>query len=296
MISYGTSLSRYWVAVLAATLQLCVASIAGAVPVGADAELDRLEPMPSRLDGVRLEERLGGHLPLETPFTDSDGQAVTLGRYFDSRRPVVLTFNYSDCPMLCGLQIKRFVDSLRQMDRTIGEDFQILTISLDPAETPEQAAKTKARHLADYGRASGAQGWHFVVGAEQATRAVAAAAGISYEFNEARQEWLHPAAVTLLTPEGKIARYLYGIEYHPETMSLAVVEASEGKIGTTIDRLILYCFHYDESEGRYAPAAMNIMRVGAGLVALALGAFLTLYWVAESRRRRKATLAHSSVS
>src|SRR5690606_33796480 len=129
--------------------------------------------------------------------------------------------------------------------------------------------------------------WHFLVGPEPATRAVANAVGIDYAYNEARKEGIHPAAVVLITPDGRISRYLSGIEYHPETLNLAIVEASEGKIGTIVDRLVLYCFHYDDTEGRNAPVAMNFMRVGAGLAALLLGAFLSAYWLSEYRRRKR---------
>lgn len=248
-------------------------------------EGDRLEALPSRLKGVDVTERLGETLPLATELRDSEGRTVRLGDFFDGQRPVILTFNYSDCPMLCSLQLSRFVQALAQMKRTAGSDFQIVTVSIDPAETVERARETKARYLRDYGRPEAASGWNFLLGSEQAVRGVADAVGFSYSYNEERKEWLHAAALMVLTPDGRVARYIYGVDYHPETLNLSVVEGSEGKIGSTMDRLVLYCFHYDESEGRYAPVAMNIMRVGAGLVAVLLGAFLSVYWVAESRKR-----------
>lgn len=249
-------------------------------------EGDRLEALPSRLKGVDITERLGASLPLDAELRSSDGDTVRLGQFFDARRPVILTFNYSNCPMLCSLQLSRFVQSLAQMKRTAGTDFQIVTISIDPAETVERARETKARYLRDYGRPEAASGWHFLLGSESQVRSIADAVGFGYNYNEERQEWLHAAALMVLTPDGRLARYIYGVDYHPETLNLSLVEGSEGKIGSTMDRLVLYCFHYDESEGRYAPVAMNIMRVGAGLVAVLLGAFLSVYWVAESRKRK----------
>lgn len=249
-------------------------------------EGDRLEALPSRLKGVDITERLGASLPLDVELRSSEGEAVRLGQFFDARRPVILTFNYSNCPMLCSLQLSRFVQSLAQMKRTAGTDFQIVTISIDPAETVERARETKARYLRDYGRPDAASGWHFLLGSESQVKSVADAVGFGYNYNEERQEWLHAAALMVLTPDGRLARYIYGVDYHPETLNLSLVEGSEGKIGSTMDRLVLYCFHYDESEGRYAPVAMNIMRVGAGLVAVLLGAFLSVYWVAESRKRK----------
>lgn len=260
-----------------------------AAPVSSDEAKDRIEPLPKRLNEVNIVERLGEGLPLETAFTDSEGRQVRLGDYFDGVRPVILTFNYSDCPMLCSLQLTRFVQALHQLKRTAGEDFQIVTISIDPKESQDNAQATKARFIRDYGRPEAAKGWHFLRGPEGHSRKVADAAGFGYTFNEARQEWLHTAALILVNPDGRVGRYLYGIEYHPETLNLSIVEASDGKITSTVDRLLLYCFHYDETEGRYAPVAMNIMRLGAGLVAVVLAIFLSTYWLAESRKRRAQT-------
>lgn len=259
----------------------------GTAAFGKTAELDpdRLEPLPARLKGVDVTEHLGATLPMDATLQDSDGRTVRLGDLFDGKRPVVLTFNYSNCPMLCSLQLSRFVQSLSQVKRTAGSDFQIATISIDPAETVSRASETKARYLRDYGRPEAAPGWHFLLGSERTVRAVADAVGFSYAYNDERKEWLHAAALMVITPDGRVARYIYGVDYHPETLNLSIVEGSEGKIGSTMDRLVLYCFHYDESEGRYAPLAMNIMRVGAGLVAVLLGAFLSVYWLAESRKR-----------
>ncbi len=287
-MSFHSSSTRRWVAASFGAFVLCVAGLSYAVPVDSSEELERVEPKPKRLNDVDLEESLGGTVPLDAPFVESTGRRVTLADYMDGEHPIVLTFNYANCPMLCNLQLARFTDSLRQLDRTIGQDFKVVTVSIDPAETTEQARQSKARYLSSYGRDAGEAEWHFVTGPEASTRALASAVGFSYDYNEERQEWLHPAVVTVLTPDGRISRYLYGVQYHPETLNLAIVEASAGKIGSVVDRLILYCFHYDETEGRYAPVAMNIMRVGAGLVAVVLGTFLALYWLAEARRRRKA--------
>lgn len=281
----STNVRRLFASAFAA-LVVATVGLGHAVPLDPESVPDRLADKPNRIDGLEIREQLGKGVPLDTPFTDSTGARVTLRDYFDGKHPVVLTLNYADCPMLCGLQLPRFVGALRQLSRTVGEDFKVLTLSIDPAETPAVAETSRQRYLRDYGRPN-ASDWHFLTGPEPATRAVANAVGIDYAYNEARKEWIHPAAVVLLMPDGRISRYLYGIEYHPETLNLAIVEASEGKIGSIVDRLVLYCFHYDETEGRYAPVAMNIMRVGAGLTALVLGAFLAVYWLAEYRRRKR---------
>lgn len=280
-------LKRAWALIcLVAVVTLGESGIAAPLPESA--EKDRMEALPGRLAGVEVKEQLGANLRLDAELTDSSGKAVRLAQYFNGERPVVLTFNYSNCPMLCSLQLTRFVQALTQLKRTAGTDFDIVTISIDPAETPQRAAETKARYLRDYGRPEAASGWHFLLGAEQIVRHIADSVGFSYTYNEERKEWLHAAVLMVLTPDGRVARYIYGVDYHPETLNLSLVESSEGKIGSTMDRLVLYCFHYDETEGRYAPVAMNIMRVGAGLVAVALGAFLTAYWVAEARKKRQA--------
>jgi protein SCO1/2 len=284
---------RRLAAVAFALLAFGAVALAHAVPLDPDSVPDRLADKPKRLEGLEIREQLGGDVPLDTPFVDSSGAAVTLHDFFDGKHPVILTLNYAECPMLCGLQLPRLVEGLKQLSRTVGDDFKVLTISIDPLETPEKAEKNRQRYLRDYGRPE-AKDWHFLTGPEAQTRRVANAVGIDYAFNEERKEWIHPASVVLLTPDGKISRYLYGIEYNPETLNLAIVEASEGKIGSIVDRLVLYCFHYDESEGRYAPVAMNIMRVGAGLAAVVLGTFLSAYWLSEYRRRKRKQLALSS--
>ncbi|HEX2734674.1 MAG TPA: SCO family protein [Polyangiaceae bacterium] len=267
-----------------------------AIPGAAAVEPDRVDAKPERLAGVDLKEQLGANVALEGQLIDSDGRQVRVADLFDGRHPVVLTLNYSNCPMLCGLQLPRFVEGLKQMTRSVGDEFSVLTISIDPSETPALASKTKSRYLADYGRPQATSHWHFLTGTQTAVTAIAQSVGISYGYNEARKEWLHPAAIVVLTPDGRVSRYLYGIQFDPETLNLALVEASEGKIGTVVDRLILYCFHYDESEGRYAPVAMNIMRVAAGLVAVVLAAFLATSWLVEARRRRVASPAQSPAS
>jgi protein SCO1/2 len=211
---------------------------------------------------------------------------------------VIFTLNYSNCPMLCSLQLNSLATALGTLDRTLGDDFEVVTVSLDPAETSERARETEARyrdevasvHAEKNGAAAGSpgpnpSGWHFLTGSKANIDALAETLGIGYGYNEARKEYVHPAVLVLTTPSGRISRYLYGIEYAQKTLSLSLVEAAEGKIGTSVDRLILYCFHYDDSEGKYAPVAMNIMRVGGSLTALALGSFLGAYWFRQARRR-----------
>lgn len=254
----------------------------------------RIDAKPKRLKGIDIVEHLDEMLPVGESFLNTYGQRVVLSDIVNGRVPVIFTLNYSDCPMLCSLQLSGLVTVLKNLNLKLGEDFEVVTVSLDPKETSERAAETRGRYLGDLGVAPSATvGWHFLTGGQSSIDAIAEGMGISYAYNEARKEYVHPAALVVATPDGRVARYLYGIEYHPRTLSLSLVEAAAGKIGSSIDRFILYCFHYDETEGRYAPVAMNVMRAGGGLTVLALGGFLGAYWLRQWRRRssRRGTTA-----
>jgi len=265
-----------------------------AAPRGARADLvpqseqvERTEPLPRRLLGIDVKEHLSAPVPMNLAFEDENGKSVTLKDYFDGSVPVILTMNYSNCPMLCSLQLNALVDGLKKVDWTIGKEYRIVTVSFDPTETAELAHRTKARYLAQYGRPGSEGGWHFLHGTENNVQAMAKALGISYHYNEARKEYVHPATVVLSTPNGKIDRYLYGLDYPQKTLHLSLVETSEGKIGTTVDQLILFCFHYDANEGRYAPVARNIMRAGGGATVFLLAGFLTVLSKRDKKRKNE---------
>jgi protein SCO1/2 len=272
----------------AALVASLFAGRAGADPVIEDGVVTRFEPAPKRLEGVNVIEHLDAQLPLDLAFTDVLGKAVTLRDFVGGHKPVIFTLNYSDCPMLCSLQLSGMVNALKEIDWTAGDEFDIVTVSLNPAESPEQAKRTQERYVGSYGRPDAARGWHFLTGSEASIQALAHALGIEYGYNEKRKEYIHPAALAIATPSGHIARYLYGIEYSPKTLRLSLAEASQGKIGSSVDRIILFCFHYDETEGRYAPMAMNIMRLGGGLTALGLGGFLSAFWLRQRKRPGRA--------
>ena len=278
----------------------CLASLlltvdpAVAAPVPLSERIERREPAPKQLQGVDVLEHLGEQVPLALPFRDQNGRRVTLGQYFDGRHPVLLTLNYSNCPMLCSLMLTGLVKGLKGVEWGINQDFQVVTVSLDAAETLDVAQRTADRYLTQYGRPEARGGWHFLTGSEASIRAYADALGFSYRYDEKRKEFAHPAALALASPSGTLVRYLYGLEFEPRTLRLGLVEASEGKIGTTLDRLVLYCFHYDSSEGRYAPVARRIMEMGGAATVLLLGGFLWVLSRAESKRRRR--LAESTVT
>ena len=263
------------------------AGVASADPIRSDAIGDRTEALPKPLQSVDVKEHLGAHLPKTLGFVDETGRPVTLGDYVDGKLPVVFTFNYSDCPMLCSLMLNGLVRGLKELDYTPGREFRIVTVSIDPTEKPERALATQHRYLGALGKPEAKDGWHVLTGSENNVKAYAAAIGMQYTFVPERKEYAHAAAIAVASPDGKIVRYLYGIEYPPKSLKLAVLEAAEGKIGTPFDRLLLYCFHYDASQGRYAPMAANIMRLGGAVAVVLLAALLALLFRSDAKKRRR---------
>lgn len=246
--------------------------------------------MTAEVPGVTVDEKLGDIAPLDLPFVDEHGQRVTLRDYLREGRPVILTLNYYRCPMLCTLVLNGAANAIREVDLVPGEDYQIVTVSIDPAETPSLARMKEDAYVefveGDVDPARLREGWAFLTGEKQNIDALAAAVGYGYAWVESEKQYAHPAVITLLSPEGKITRYLYGIQFDPKTLRLSLVEASEGKIGSTLDRFLLTCFHFDPDTGRYSRMAVGVMRLGAGLtvgvIAVALGGLL--FW--EHNRRR----------
>jgi protein SCO1/2 len=256
--------------VAGAALMLLVAALPAAA--------QRKEPLPKDLEGVGITQHLGAKLPRDVEFTDEDGKPVRLEQYFNGQKPVILTLGYYRCPMLCTLVLNSLVDGLRDLQWTPGHEFEIVTVSIDPTETPTLAKLKKQNYLEDYARPGAAGGWHFLTGREENIRKLADAVGFGYRYVEERGQYAHPAAIFLATPDGRMAKYLYGVVYQPKTVRLALTEAGQGKIGTTADQLLLYCFHYDAQEGRYVLAASNIMRLGGATTALVVGFWLMVSW------------------
>ncbi len=273
---------------------LTLAAPLRADPVPASERVERMEPTPPQLRGVDVQEHLGNRLPTTLAFRDQLGRPTLLGDVFDGKHPVLLTLNYSNCPMLCSLQLTGLVKGLKEVEWGINHDYRIVTVSLDSEESQETTQRTASRYLTQYGRPGAEPGWTFLTGSKNNIRAYADAIGFSFRYDDAREEFAHPAAVVLAAPDGTITRYLYGIEYDPKTLRLALVESSQGKIGTTLDRLILYCFHYDATEGRYAPVARRVMQVAGVFSVAVLGAFLTFLILADKKRKRQ--LAESTAS
>lgn len=260
---------------------LILFTAASAVPAAAQ----RMEPEPDELEGVGVEEKLDQPVPLDLTFQNERDQTVRLGQYFDGGKPVILTLVYFECPMLCNVILDALVDTLKDMSMTPGEDFEIVTVSFNPLETPTIAQAWKQNYMKKYEKPAAASGWHFLTGRKEQIQKLTEAVGFQYKWVESRREYAHPAVLNVLTPDGRVSRYLYGVYYDPKTVRLSLVEASEGKIGNTLDRFILTCYYYDADSGKYAPMAMNIMRLGGLITVLTLGAVLGSYWLLESRRK-----------
>jgi protein SCO1/2 len=250
---------------------------------------DRTEPLPDDLEGVGITEQPDAQLPLSAKFLDEDGREVTLGRYFTAGKPVILDLGYYGCPMLCGLVLNGLTDGMKGLAWTCGQEFEVVNLSFDPKETPTLAKLKKQNYLKDLGRPSAASGWHFLTGREEEIHKVTDAVGFQYRWNEKTQQYAHAAAIMICTPDGKVSRYLYGILFDPQTLRLSLVEAAQGKIGSSFDKVLLFCFHYDASSGRYAPAARNIMRAGGLVTVLLVGGMLTIFWRRD--RKKKAAAA-----
>jgi protein SCO1 len=246
---------------------------------------------PAELTGVDIVEHLGGALPRDAIFRDADGKPTTLGGYFDFKRPTLLVFAYHTCPMLCSLVLDAAVRSLNGMAWTVGREFDVVSVSIDPKDTPETATRKRAQVVGSYARANGSvAGWHFLVGDEENIRKVTNAVGFQYNYDARQKQYAHPAAIYLLSPEGRIARYLYGIEYPTSDVRLGLLDASEGRSISTTERILLYCYHYDPQGKRYSLVAMNVMRLGGVVTLIAIGSFLVGMWARErSRRARPAT-------
>lgn len=231
--------------------------------------------MPAVLTDVRFDQRLNEQLPLDATFRDEEGRAVKLGDYFGDK-PVVLAFVYFECPMLCTQVLNGLTTSLTILDETVGKDFDVVAISFDSRETPALANGKKKSHLDRYKRPESADGWHFLTGEEPAIKAVTQAAGFHYVWDEKTQQFAHPSGIIVATPDGKLSRYFFGIEYAARDVKFALVESSAGRIGNAIDQLLLYCYHYDPATGSYGFVAMGAVRVGGALTVLALVGFVVM--------------------
>ncbi len=236
---------------------------------------------------IDIVEHLGSTIPLDLRFTEQTGRSVTLREYFGQGKPVILMLGYYDCPMLCNMVFNGVADGVKGLQWTPGTEFTMLTISINPKETAPLAFAKKQNYLKYMGRPDAENGWSFFVGEESQSKALAEAIGFKYVYDSVSGEYGHAACAYVLTEDGTISRYLYGIEFPSRDLKFALLEASQGKIGTTIDRLLLFCYHYDPAAKGYVLFAQNVMKIGGGLTVLFLGTLLTGLFIRERRARRK---------
>lgn len=243
------------------------------------------DKVPDEVQNIEIVEHLDEKIPLDLEFRDENGKSVRLADYFNDEKPVLLNLVYLNCPMLCTLVVNGTFDALKLAE--MGEEqYNMITVSFVDGETPAMARAKMDNYIGRYGMPAGAAQWHILTGEDSSIMPLCEAIGFGFEYVEERSEYSHQAAAFVLTPDGRIARYLYGVAFEPATVKYSLIEASEGRIGTTVDKVFLYCFHYDAAAGSYSAQAWNIARVLLTLFALVFLFFLTGFWLAERVRRK----------
>ena len=242
--------------------------------------------LPTALKSVGIEQKLGNQLPLDTVLKSEDGKDVKLGEYFKNGKPVVLVFAYYECPMLCTQVLNGLVGSLKGINLNAGKDFDVVAISFDPRdnERPDLAKNKKANYLDRYNRPGTEDGWHFLTGSQDSIKAVTDAAGFKYEWDDKTQQFAHAAGVMVVTPEGMMSRYFYGIDYAPKDIKFGIMESAQAKVGTPAEQLLLYCYHYDPASGKYGFAILRVMRLAGIATLLGMGAMAFIFWKRNKRK------------
>lgn len=245
--------------------------------------------VPDELRGIGVTEHRGAQVSIEDlHFTDETGRNVPLARYFHSSRPVLLTLVYYECPNLCNLLLNGLVETLQHFQWVPGKQFEIVAVSINPREGPPLASRKKQAYLRAYGRPETSAGWHFLTGSEDQIRSLAGEVGFRYRWDG--QQYAHQTVSYVLTPEGRISRYLYGIDFRPTDLKMALLEASNGRIGTVIDRLLLFCYRYDPKTRKYSVYLTRLMQAGGVLTVFLLGSYLAVFWIRERRLDFKNTV------
>ena len=235
---------------------------------------------PPYLENVGIEQRLDGPVPADLAFVDDIGRGVKLGDYF-GKKPLILNLVYYNCTMLCGEALAGLSASMKVIKFDVGDQFDVITVSFNPQETPDLAASKKKEYVKRYGRAGAEKGWHFLTGRAESINALAKAVGFQYQYDATRNQYAHTTAIMVLTPEGRISRYFYGVEFAPKDLRLGLVEASSGKIGNPVDQVLLYCYHYDPAVGRYGAVVANLLKIGAAVTILFIAGLLLVLFRLE---------------
>ena len=248
---------------------------------------------PPRLENVGIEQHLDAQVPPDLIFRDETGKTVKLGDYF-GRKPLILNLVYYNCTTLCGEALAGLASAMRLVKFDVGNEFDVVTVSFDPRETPEMAAAKKKDYVARYGRANAAAGWHFLTGQPESINALTKAVGFQYQYDAKTNQYAHATAIMVLTPQGRISRYFYGVDFPPKDLRMGLVEASQGKIGNAVDAVLLYCYHYNPETGKYGAMVANILRLAAAATVLIMGIFLFILWrldLSVTRKKRTTTAA-----
>jgi protein SCO1/2 len=246
----------------------------------------RDNPLPKELQHVGVTEHLDGQLPLDAVFRDQNNQMVKLGDYY-GRRPVLLIMAYHSCPVLCGMVQNATATALKQVPWTVNKEFDVVVISIDPKDPVERAAAKRTAIVNEYGRPNSEAGFHFLLGDKTQIDRVATATGFEYEYDERQGQYAHPAVIMLTKMNGQMARYLYGLEYQPSDIRIGLLEAANNRSISTVERVILYCYHYDPQDGKYVLLATRVMRLGGALTVLCLGTLLGVLWARERKKSRE---------
>ena len=242
---------------------------------------------PPRLENVGIEQHLDAQIPPDLAFRDETGKPVKLGDYF-GRKPLILNLVYYNCTMLCGEALAGLASAMRLIKFDVGNEFDVVTVSFDPRETPDIAAAKKLDYVKRYGRANAAAGWHFLTGQSTSINALTKAVGFQYQYDAKSNQFAHATAIMVLTPQGRISRYFYGVDFPPKDLRMGLVEASQGKIGNAVDAVLLYCYHYDPETGKYGAMVGNILRLAAAATILLLGGLIFILWRLDRSATQKA--------
>ena len=235
---------------------------------------------PPYLENVGIEQHLDAQVPADLAFTDDSGHAVKLGDYF-GKKPLILNLVYYNCTMLCGEALAGLAGAMKMIKFDAGHEYDVITVSFDPKETPQIAAEKKQEYLKRYGRPGVANGWHFLTGSAESINALTKAVGFQYQYDPKSNQYAHATAIMVLTPEGRISRYFYGVDFPPKDLRMGLVEASQNKIGNAVDQVLLYCYHYDPATGKYGAVVSNMLKIGAGLTIVLLGGMLLILFRME---------------
>lgn len=253
--------------------------------IAAAQSLQPIGSLPPMVQGVGIDQNLNSQVPLDLTFTDDAGQNVRLGQYFRSK-PVVLTMVYYECPMLCDQILNGVTHAMEQISLNLGSDFEVVSVSFNPAETWQLASAKKANYVQKYQRSGAAQGWHFLTGNQENIKKLAEAVGFHYKYDPITKQFAHASGIMILTPDGKIARYFYGINYQPRDFRLGLVEASNNKIGSPTDEILLFCFHYNPATGKYGLIIQNVTRALGSATVVLLGGFVFLMLRRDRRSKQ----------